>query len=64
MAELQPTQETPKTDYVQLDRQYGGLLCTCGQGKRHHRFKVLETWLQKHTLKTGHPFVPPAETKS
>lgn len=48
-------------DVVQLDMQYGGLLCSCGSGKRHHRFKVLNAWLNKHTAKTGHQFLPPKE---
>lgn len=61
MAEIAQQESKPKTHVVQLDMQYGGLLCTCGQGKRHRRFKVLDVWLAKHTAKTGHPFLPPKE---
>lgn len=39
----------------------GGLpavICTCGQSKRHLRFKVLEQWSAKHFKKTGHNTKP------
>lgn len=52
-----PTEPKTHFQYYEPAEGTGGLpavICTCGQSKRHLRFKVLERWSEKHFNKTGH----------